>query len=136
MSVVFSHKATGKQKAVKMATQKKNLTTHKLSVQMGKKYPCEECGYQATQKSSLTTHQQSVHMGKKYLCEECDNKFTQKSNLTKHQKSVHMGKKYPCAECDYRGNRRAVSPHINSQSTWVRNFHVRNVITRLHRRAV
>ena len=73
-----------------MATQKSYLTT-KLSVQMGKKYPCEECGYKAIMKSHLTIHQQSVDMGKKYPCEECDNKFTQKSSLTTHQQSVHMG---------------------------------------------
>ena len=72
LSVVFSHKSTGTKKTVKMATQKNNITTHKQSVQMGKKYPCEKCGYQATQKSHLTKHQQSVHMGKIYLCEESD----------------------------------------------------------------
>ena len=93
LSVVFSYKKTGRQKAVKMATQKSNLTPQKLSLQLGKKYLCEECGFKVTKKSHLTRHQQSVQMGKKYPCEECDNKFTLKSSLTRQQQSVPMGKK-------------------------------------------
>ena len=58
---------------------------------MGKKYQCEECGYQGTHKSTLNTHQQAVHMGKKYLYEKCDYQNKWKHNLIIHQQSVHVG---------------------------------------------
>ena len=61
----------GRKQAVVMAKQKSNLTTQTESINMGKKYPCEECEYWFAHKGSLTKHPQSVQMGKKYPCDEC-----------------------------------------------------------------
>ena len=76
----------------------------------------------------LTTHQQSVRMGKKYLCEECDNQFTQKGHLTTHQSAWARNILVRNVVTKLHG--RAVSPPISSQSIWVRNIYVRNVITK------
>ena len=90
-------------------------------------------------KSSVTTHQHSVSMEKEYPCEECDCQTAHKRNLTTHQKSVHMANIYPCDECDYQATKKinlTVHQYIRSQSTWVINIHVMDVITRLHVKAL
>ena len=49
------------------ATKPGHLKQHKLSVHIGRKYPCDICVYQATKPGSLKKHKKSYHTDVKYI---------------------------------------------------------------------
>ena len=59
-----------------------------------KAFECEVCKKRFSQKKNLSTHILSIHEGKKgFKCNFCDKSFSQKSCMTRHRASVHEEKK-------------------------------------------
>jgi len=83
------------------ATHLSNLKEHKKSIHEGVQYPCNQCGLSYTKAASLKQHKKTIHEGIRYLCDQCEHVASTLSTLRYHKKTKHGGVRYPCSECEY-----------------------------------
>ncbi len=51
---------------------------------------CDRCGLLFTWSGDLSRHRQSIHLNRRYSCNRCDKSFTRQDSLTHHIKKVHQ----------------------------------------------
>ena len=79
----------------------------------GKPYDCEICGKIFVKSYNLSKHKASHLVVRKFKCEICDGKFKSNPSLGKHMKT-HRRKIYPCKHCGKRFWKKYLKQHVRS----------------------
>ena len=79
----------------------------------GKPYDCEICGKLFVKGYNLSKHKASHRVVRKFKCEICDEKFKSNPSLGEHMKT-HRRKIYPCKRCGKRFWKKYLRQHVRS----------------------
>ena len=98
---------------------------------------CTTCEYHTYSSGNLSRHKKSVHLEKRFDCSNCNKTFTSKHYLSQHNRTVHKNIQFMCEMCPKKVNsRQALHRHkkiMHSESpNYVCNFCGRNFHEKSH----